>query len=155
MNGDSNSKKNHQPEKTINSDSLNEELRILEGYAENKSKNLELLYQALLTIKTIPVDCEREFSVSGSFCTRIRSHLSLKTLSSLPASNLESSDWVDQEYWFFFVWKNLYPNLKRDQQNMRFYFLESIAKSLIFPRAIRRKPIGIQKSIFTTVVDTI
>ncbi|PVU98961.1 hypothetical protein BB559_001133, partial [Furculomyces boomerangus] len=55
----------------------------------------------------------------------------------------------------YVFWKNLHPNWKRNQQNMRFYFLESIAKSLIFPHAIRRKPIGIQKSISMTVVDTI
>lgn len=48
-----------------------------------RTPNLELLYNALRSIRCTSTESERTFSVSGNFATKIRSRLSDKSLSSL------------------------------------------------------------------------
>ena len=50
---------------------------------KQKTNKLDLLYNALLTIKPTSVEAERTFSVSGNFATKIRSTLNSETLSAL------------------------------------------------------------------------
>jgi hypothetical protein len=50
-----------------------------------RSKFLENIYQALLTVKPTSVESERAFSTSGSFSTKIRSRMSDDCLSALVA----------------------------------------------------------------------
>lgn len=48
-----------------------------------RGKNLELAYLSLLSITPTSVESERAFSLAGNFCTKIRSRLSDKNLSTL------------------------------------------------------------------------
>lgn len=48
-----------------------------------RTENLQKLFDALLTIKPTSTDVERVFSVCATFCTKIRSRLSDKSLSAL------------------------------------------------------------------------
>lgn len=48
-----------------------------------RTENLQKLYNAFLTIKPTSTDVERVFSVTNSFCTKIRSRLSDKSLNAL------------------------------------------------------------------------
>ena len=48
-----------------------------------RTDHLQKLYDALLSIKPTSTDVERVFSVSASFCTKIRSRLSDKSLNAL------------------------------------------------------------------------
>ena len=50
-----------------------------------RSKFLENIHQALLTVKPTSVESERAFSTSGSFSTKIRSRMSDDCLSALVA----------------------------------------------------------------------
>ena len=49
----------------------------------NRSKSLEKIYKALLTIKATSIQSERAFSITGLFNTKIRTSLSGKTLNAL------------------------------------------------------------------------
>ncbi|KAL3843279.1 hypothetical protein ACJMK2_021233 [Sinanodonta woodiana] len=48
-----------------------------------RTDHLQKYYDALLSIKPTSTDVERVFSVSASFCTKIRSRLSDKSLNAL------------------------------------------------------------------------
>ena len=50
---------------------------------KERTNKLDLLYNALLTIKPSSVEAERTFSTSGNFATKIRSRLRSDTLSAL------------------------------------------------------------------------
>ena len=57
-----------------------------------RTDHLQKLYDALLSIKPTSTDVERVFSVSASFCTKIRSRLSDKSLNALVFLNFFSSN---------------------------------------------------------------
>ena len=72
--------------------SLEAELTAFETNGE-RSKNLENLYQALLSIKPTSVSSERAFSVSGSFVTKRRAKLKNSTVDDL----CFSKDFLEKE----------------------------------------------------------
>ena len=62
--------------------SLSPEFKLFES-TRKRTEKLDLLYQALLTIKPTSVESERAFSLGGSFCTKVRSKMNASTLSAL------------------------------------------------------------------------
>lgn len=67
---------------TSSSSNLKKYFKIAEGTGQ-RSKELENLYQALLTIQPTSTNSERAFSTSGNFMTKIRSRLNTDTLNAL------------------------------------------------------------------------
>ena len=61
---------------------LSSEFDVLEPQ-KKRAPNLEMLYQALLTIKPSSVKAERQFSTAGNFATKIPSRLSDRSLCAL------------------------------------------------------------------------
>lgn len=60
------------------------EIRLFElSETLQRGKNLEFAYQSLLSVTPTSVESERAFSSAGLFCTKIRSRLSDKNLSTL------------------------------------------------------------------------
>ena len=72
--------------------SLDAELTAYETNGQ-RSKNLENLYQALLSIKPTSVSSERAFSISGSFVTKRRAKLKNSTVDDL----CFSKDFLEKE----------------------------------------------------------
>lgn len=58
------------------------EFRVFEQ-CRRRTDNFDFLYKALLSIKPSSVECERTFSIAGNCCTKLRSRLNDRSLSSL------------------------------------------------------------------------
>ena len=71
-----------EPKPKGNFNKLKQEFLLFQNTGK-RTTNLQKLYDALLTIKPTSIDAERTFSLSSSFCTKIRSRLSDKSLNSL------------------------------------------------------------------------
>lgn len=73
---------NEEPMEKTDFDKLKQEF-VLYKNTGKRTENLQKLFNALCSIKPTSTDCERAFSVSNNFCTKIRSKLSDKSLNSL------------------------------------------------------------------------
>ncbi|XP_073834402.1 uncharacterized protein [Musca autumnalis] len=51
--------------------------------SKSRTKRLDYLYDALLSIKPTSVECERTFSIAGNFCTKKRNRMSSDLLNAL------------------------------------------------------------------------
>lgn len=65
-----------------NKNLFKKELALFET-SKTRTKNLDILYNALLTIKPTSVESERVFSVAGNFATKIRNRMSNELLNAL------------------------------------------------------------------------
>lgn len=73
------------PPKTFNGyqkNFLQKELALFE-FSKSRTKNLDDLYNSVLTIKPTSVECERVFSIAGNFSTKIRNRTSNELLNAL------------------------------------------------------------------------
>lgn len=68
--------------KTTSKCSIKKELKFLEGSGQ-KTENVELLFNALLTVRPTSVESERVFSVTGQFVNKIRNRLSDESINAL------------------------------------------------------------------------
>lgn len=77
-----NAKANPKKPKSYQANLLKKEFDLYEA-SNIRTKNLDDLYNALLTIKPTSVDSERVFSVAGNFVTKIRNRMSNELLNAL------------------------------------------------------------------------
>lgn len=70
------------PKKGSLTSAIRQEMTLYEG-GGHKGRNLQMVYDFLLTISPTSVESERVFSAAGSFCTKIRSKLSDSALDEL------------------------------------------------------------------------
>lgn len=68
--------------KSINKKNIQKELQFYESTG-NKTKNLDKLLEALMTIQPTSIESERTFSTSSNFCTKKRSSMSDSTINAL------------------------------------------------------------------------
>ena len=66
----------------ISTQTVDKEMKCFECNGE-KTPNLEMLYQALMTIKPTSVESERAFSAMGLFVTKVRNRLNDDTLNAM------------------------------------------------------------------------